>query len=317
MCMLIFKPAGIELSEADLSNAWADNQDGAGFAFVERGRLKIEKGYWLESEFLADVSRLSAYPAIVHMRYATHGSRDDANCHPFDLQADGAFAHNGIIPGMGTGFGSYRTYAWETVGTGKIYKPAKNPQPAKSDTAEFVEKFLLGKSYSWCKSSRKFITSKLAGSKGVSLHSNGKALIYNATAGHWRRGAWFSNHGYLPRANVSVTNTGGYVGGWRWDSEDEKELTNEVCSLPARSIPQGIHSYTDAEWAFIENERNWNSEVDPLERIETLHAIGNWNSTVKSQWLEWALDYYGDSPETRAFLQRYASDLEDSSNGTG
>ena len=121
MCIIIFKPQGMELPADDIIKTSMDNNpDGAGYMFNCGGNghgVKISKGYWNHEDLILSLlgdlesNNVTARDVdiIIHARIATQGLVKPENCHPFpisgavgDLQAlDGIYpaglVHNGII----------------------------------------------------------------------------------------------------------------------------------------------------------------------------------------------------------------------------
>lgn len=117
MCIIVAKPAGKALPNEDvLDNCFESNKDGIGFSYSLPGqRPVIDKGY-------ADVKKLLRVMAsrgitrehnlVIHFRFATHGVKDQGNCHPFPLSpsfddmrllhcsCDCAVSHNGVFSGL-------------------------------------------------------------------------------------------------------------------------------------------------------------------------------------------------------------------------
>lgn len=93
MCVLIVKPAGVDIpSKEIIEAAHKANPHGCGLASpsVHYKGLNFK-------EFKKHLNAVSKYePCIIHFRFATHGSICDKNCHPFK-QDDTWFAHNGIL----------------------------------------------------------------------------------------------------------------------------------------------------------------------------------------------------------------------------
>ena len=94
MCCLIVKPRGVEMPDYDTLRCVAlANPDGFGFV--------SETQYHRSMSFESLYAKLKQVPksenCIIHMRYATHGSKKVANCHPF-VQEGYFFAHNGVLP---------------------------------------------------------------------------------------------------------------------------------------------------------------------------------------------------------------------------
>jgi predicted glutamine amidotransferase len=112
MCRLFGLTAGTEIVTAtfwlldapdSLAQQSRKNPDGTGLGlFDERGRPQLHKepiAAWQDAEFATDAHRLTGTTFIAHVRYATTGSLDVRNTHPF-LQDGRIFAHNGMIEGL-------------------------------------------------------------------------------------------------------------------------------------------------------------------------------------------------------------------------
>ena len=97
MCVLIIKPAGAKMPpKATLKQCFTSNPDGCGFAQGEKIVRSLNFETWYD-----EVSAIAERDkdAIIHFRYATHGSVRVSNCHPFKDSSTGAiFAHNGVLP---------------------------------------------------------------------------------------------------------------------------------------------------------------------------------------------------------------------------
>lgn len=93
MCVLLYKPKGVNLPDRDIITAChLANPHGSGFA--------SETDYFKSlsfSQFYKRLQRVSKDEnCLIHFRLATHGSICRANCHPFQLGGI-TFAHNGIL----------------------------------------------------------------------------------------------------------------------------------------------------------------------------------------------------------------------------
>jgi predicted glutamine amidotransferase len=79
------------------------NPDGSGLGvFDAEGRPQLHKdpiAAWQDAEFATEAHDLTGTTFIAHVRYATTGSHEIVNTHPF-LQDDRIFAHNGILEGL-------------------------------------------------------------------------------------------------------------------------------------------------------------------------------------------------------------------------
>jgi len=191
MCIIISKPAGIELpSITAFRNCWERNPHGAGFAVAYKGRVHIRKGFMAWDEFIDSINfdRLVDYSCVFHFRYATHGSKTAGNCHPFPVsgnlrrlaaRTDVAVFHNGVIHNVQI--------------TKKDY----------SDTMTYIDS-VISPFWVWCKEKgcRYMFTCKNnqdylineTGSKWTFLFADGK--IVNVGDGVSDNGLWYSNSGF-------------------------------------------------------------------------------------------------------------------------
>src|SRR6201992_3449796 len=112
MCRLFGLHAGTDVSTAtlwllDAPDSLAEqsrrNPDGTGLGvFDEYGRPQVHKqpiAAWQDATFATDAHQMSGTTFIAHIRYATTGSLDVLNTHPF-LQDGRIFAHNGVLEGL-------------------------------------------------------------------------------------------------------------------------------------------------------------------------------------------------------------------------
>jgi predicted glutamine amidotransferase len=112
MCRLFGLHAGTDVCTAtfwlldapdSLSEQSRRNPDGTGLGvFDEHGRPQLHKqpiAAWQDADFATEAHRMTGTTFIAHVRYATTGSLDIRNTHPF-LQDGRIFAHNGVVEGL-------------------------------------------------------------------------------------------------------------------------------------------------------------------------------------------------------------------------
>lgn len=93
MCVIIVKPAGVEMPCNDILHA-AAIANPHGFGFATPNHVYKNLSY---DKFIERLSKVpAATPCIMHFRYATHGSIKQSNCHPFRC-GNLIFAHNGVL----------------------------------------------------------------------------------------------------------------------------------------------------------------------------------------------------------------------------
>ncbi|OBF63763.1 class II glutamine amidotransferase [Mycobacterium sp. 852002-51971_SCH5477799-a] len=86
-----------------LANQSRRNPDGTGLGiFDEHGQPHLYKepiAAWQDAKFATEAHRMTGTTVIAHVRYATTGSLDIRNTHPF-MQDGRIFAHNGVLEGL-------------------------------------------------------------------------------------------------------------------------------------------------------------------------------------------------------------------------
>ncbi len=111
MCRLFGLHAGTDVCTAtfwlldapdSLSRQSRKNPDGTGLGLFDgHGRAELQKqpmAAWEDAEFATEAHEMSGTTFVAHVRYATTGSLDVRNTHPF-LQDGRLFAHNGMVEG--------------------------------------------------------------------------------------------------------------------------------------------------------------------------------------------------------------------------
>jgi hypothetical protein len=187
MCLLVVCSPNSTPRKKDLECASCNNPHGFGYAVIAGDKIITGKGMSAKKiikEFL-DVRK--EYPnsyAMFHARYATHGVKNEENCHPFKVggRDDTYLAHNGILD-------------IEIHATDK-----------RSDTRIFAEDTLptiggvkaLDDDNVW-----KIVSKWALGSKVAILTLDPKAsdqcYIINESSGYWdNEGMWWSNDTYKP-----------------------------------------------------------------------------------------------------------------------
>lgn len=106
MCMLCVIPPNVIPSRTKLENSALNNPHGFGFAIVipSENRIHVERTMNADTSINRFLDMRGKYPegyAMWHARYATHGSTNVENCHPFQVGVGNNLtylAHNGILP---------------------------------------------------------------------------------------------------------------------------------------------------------------------------------------------------------------------------
>jgi glutamine amidotransferase len=189
MCLAIYCPAGADVPIEHLVEGFRNNPHGAGFSFFDN-KWKIRRQRYMKFEEFMDAyeEAKETYgndsPFSIHFRYATHGTTNVDNVHPFMYNSDTSVIHNGIIDCM-------------------------IDDPAMSDTASFVENYLSSLPREWYDNKFLFdmVEQYCVGSKLVVMTSNPKAkhsaYIVNESSGLWDNDVWYSNAGYCKRSPLA------------------------------------------------------------------------------------------------------------------
>jgi predicted glutamine amidotransferase len=112
MCRLFALHAGMNVVTAtfwlldapdNLAAQSRRNPDGTGLGVFEaNGEPQVRKqpmAAWRDVDFATEAHEMTGTTFIAHVRYATTGSHDMVNTHPF-LQDGRIFAHNGVLEGL-------------------------------------------------------------------------------------------------------------------------------------------------------------------------------------------------------------------------
>lgn len=183
MCLLTFAPAGVHLDPERLYQASINNPHGFGFAVRTPQGIVRSRGMNFERVYDNYVATLSKYhgESMFHHRYATHGSVNKKNCHPFYVgnDTDTMLGHNGIIP-IEIPKGDSRS---DTRYFSEVLMP-RDGGVAMLDNPEYV----------------KYLEERIGYSKLVVLTNNPDAresfYIVNEDLGKWDSDAWWSNTSY-------------------------------------------------------------------------------------------------------------------------
>ena len=117
MCIIVAKKKEVELPKIEyLENCFDFNNDGAGFMYVDRGKVVIDKGYMKFKDFKHQYEKLCKRfnnfknkALVMHFRIGTSGTNSRENTHPYCISndykelhktkivTDLGVVHNGII----------------------------------------------------------------------------------------------------------------------------------------------------------------------------------------------------------------------------
>lgn len=224
MCLLICKPEGKTVPFEYLQNAIESNPHGCGITFPSRGKVIVKKNVkWKAKDIAKALDKIGTAPALIHFRWATHGSKINDNTHPFLLPGNQwSAAHNGIISGIKTRKDESDTRAFLRKNVVPVMRNLK-----EKEVQGALEKF-LGMS-----------------NKVALLNADGSHIILNESQGHWNDGVWYSNTGYKSNSYPvygdeddywSGMDRSEYSGGKLWYSRPESNLEVKEIAIPSNYI---------------------------------------------------------------------------------
>ena len=181
MCIAIYQPEGLILDDKTLRTCYDNNPDGCGMAYIreDNGKIEIYKSLkfkkWLK-RYHRMTQENAKSPFLIHFRIKTHGVVATENCHPFKIDNEHAFIHNGMITKCAP----------------------KDRNGDKSDTRLFNEMILQSLPKGWFQNQaiKDLIEPWIGNSKLAILNKNGEVNIINEEKGNWNEGVWFSNTSY-------------------------------------------------------------------------------------------------------------------------
>jgi predicted glutamine amidotransferase len=234
MCIIALKPEGFEISEETLRNMWENNDDGAGFMYADRGKVRVVKGLMTFEKFLDAYRRVGEHRKIVmHFRIRTHGTVSPELTHPFWIRKGTlAMVHNGII--TATNHHNFSGESDTSLYAKVLAHRYPDPLDALTNQAE-VDK----------------IVSEIGWSKLVFLTGDNGHIIINEKSGEWVDGCWFSNSSHK-KTYRSFHNWSSYS--YFDDSESVWTGTRETSTgtssgtFKAFTFGESSKSEEDAEW---------------------------------------------------------------------
>lgn len=190
MCIIAIQPKNEIISEQTLANCWDNNNDGAGIMYAIDGKIIVHKELHSFDKFLSykkQVDKLNVN-IVLHFRISTSGMIDKNNIHPFKVNENLYFCHNGILD-INVPIGS------------KI-----------NDTQIYNNVFMKGMNprFIYNESTRNLIQYSINKNKFVFLDNKGEFFILNEQLGTWDENKWFSNDSYLYSYNYKSGKNYGY-----------------------------------------------------------------------------------------------------------
>ena len=242
MCIIVAIPQGKQVTKQTLKRCWDNNPHGGGFMYSNGNKVIVNKEmasfkkYWKAFTQAKDNYDTSF---VCHFRISTHGKINETNCHPFLVNKNLGFAHNGIIYAAPKSDNFSDTYMFNEA----ILKHLPNTFLTNTAHVSLISQYIG------------------SGSKLAFLNTKGEITIINDKAGVWDDGVWYSNTGY--KAMNYFDYGGTKVGAIK--TYQAKPLTytqNQLSFPPKESEPTKVddkinHDCVDCGDAFAYDEKDW------------------------------------------------------------
>jgi len=201
MCLLVVCSPGSTPKKADLTTASCANPHGFGFALIAGDQIITYRSMSAKKTINKFLSLRSQHPdgyAIWHARYATHGVKNEFNCHPFQVGGDSLsyLAHNGVL--------DTHIEDYDKRSDSRIF--AEDTLPKLGGVSSLDDPNIWIMVSEWARGSKIAI---------LTLNPQAKHQLYliNSDSGHWDKdGIWWSNYSYVP---VAPPKTVGYSSIWK------------------------------------------------------------------------------------------------------
>jgi predicted glutamine amidotransferase len=177
MCIAILNTTNT-LTRETLQQCWKSNPDGAGMIYTNNGQIKIFKEMTNFDKFYKEyVKQRKANKTsnfVLHFRIATSGKIDKTNCHPFAVNKNLAFVHNGMISIDQLNINVSDTYTFNEL----ILKKLPSSFLNNHAITELIESYI-------------------GYSKLIFLDADNEVSILNEDLGSWDiDNNWYSNNSY-------------------------------------------------------------------------------------------------------------------------
>tara|TARA_R110000868_G_scaffold27726_1_gene104884 strand:- start:54 stop:911 length:858 start_codon:yes stop_codon:yes gene_type:complete len=233
MCIAILNTKS-RLPKETLKNSWNNNDQGGGLLWNENNQLQTFKTYKFK-EFLKKYNTIRNNPQVgkivLHFRIATSGHEKFTNLHPFKVNQNLSFVHNGILAGLGNNQHS------DTYQFNEMLKQL----PSNFLESEFMQKLL----------SKYICTSKLIFLDNLDNHT-----IINENLGSWIGDTWYSNDShtcdlsyyYYGNQKVSKDSYKSYDSDKWWNNYDGiTDYKKESIDIAQRENTEYLQTWQDAD----------------------------------------------------------------------
>lgn len=183
MCLLVVCSPDSTPLKKELETASCSNPHGFGYAVVTPNGIVTGRGMSSKKvikEFLVVRKEFPSSYAMFHARYATHGVKNEDNCHPFKVSEQTYLAHNGIL--------DIDIHATDRRSDTRVF--AEDTLPKLGGVTALDDDNVWRILSKWASGSKIAI---------LTLDPNAKDTCYiiNESLGHWdNHGMWWSNDTY-------------------------------------------------------------------------------------------------------------------------
>ena len=202
MCLLVVCKPNATPKREELTQGACSNPHGYGFAIVVGDKIITERSMSAKKSIKRFLELREQYPegyAMWHARYATHGVKNEANCHPFQVGGDplSYVAHNGVLDTFiesGDKRSDTRVFAEDTL-------------PKIGGVSALNDENIYRMVESWATGSKIAVLS-------VNPAAQYQLYLINEKSGHWDdNGVWWSNNGYKKPVYAPISYATTYIGG--------------------------------------------------------------------------------------------------------
>lgn len=234
MCVIIYKPKNVELSEKYIREGHRVNKHGFGVMYYDSDKKQIVVKKQAEYE-IDDVCKLikelKDKEVVVHFRIMTHGSIKDENCHPFNVLSKDKNAmemwmmHNGTIHDVKSDIKNDETDSNTWIRT--VALPLLREKPG------LIRNSVL----------QKLFKETISNSRLVFMFGAGEVVIINRQGGYERDGCWFSNQSAFPAQSYHSS---------FWKKKEEEEEDKNICILKIPcSVGDQIHIWRQTDDSYL------------------------------------------------------------------
>jgi predicted glutamine amidotransferase len=279
MCIAILNTKGTTLKKDILRNCWENNGDGAGLLYITDDK-KLETFKEMKSfdsfydKYIEVRKKYGKRNIVLHFRISTHGKINETNCHPFLVDDNVGFVHNGMIYSVPTSTDYSDTYMFNELILKNLKQGFENEDAILDMLADYIGN----------------------GSKLIFLNKNNEWSIVNESAGHWHLGCWFSNTSYKQVNNwydfggvkkyKSTSNYGATKTtyreespkGYLWSSDSLEDCQCGSCDM----VLYGVKEMEDGLCAWCKEEELAMASVSDCEVCEVKEGKFNvnWNAHI-------------------------------------